>query len=264
VIIEVWLSCSEPTIIRRAALVQQLSVRKDPTPGPNFSALSKTTLLLLNNCKWSWKLHKAGFLIVVDSEPLNFYTSIIVYVGKKPFSVKSYFLWKVPQKHAGILFITKYGKLRYCTITFLQSNNSVCYCPNQIQKEMLDTELDIISRQQEGGDLVPLYKKLHALKTELQALAPMVHIPSKPPGVRPAHPRHHPYYYNPSLMKKDHTKTALKPVLGHRPTKLLVSGYENDDKEAVLQHFRVSRATSPGQGVVLGPDASKGPLLSVR
>jgi len=36
VIIEVWLSGSEPTIIRRSALVQQLSVRKDPSP--NFAA----------------------------------------------------------------------------------------------------------------------------------------------------------------------------------------------------------------------------------
>jgi len=30
VIIEVWLSGSEPTLIRRSALVQQLRVRKDP------------------------------------------------------------------------------------------------------------------------------------------------------------------------------------------------------------------------------------------
>jgi len=36
VIIVVWLSGSEPTIIRRSALVQQVSVRK--YPGPNFSA----------------------------------------------------------------------------------------------------------------------------------------------------------------------------------------------------------------------------------
>jgi len=45
VIIEVWLCGSEPTIIRRFALVQQLSVRKDPRS--NFTAYSKTKLLLL-------------------------------------------------------------------------------------------------------------------------------------------------------------------------------------------------------------------------
>jgi len=45
VIAEVWLSCSQPTIIRRPALVQRLSVRKNP--GPNFAAYSKTKLLLL-------------------------------------------------------------------------------------------------------------------------------------------------------------------------------------------------------------------------
>jgi len=44
-IIEVWLRGLVPTIIRRFALVQQLSVRKDP--GSNFPALTKKKLLLL-------------------------------------------------------------------------------------------------------------------------------------------------------------------------------------------------------------------------
>lgn len=31
-----------------------------------------------------------------------------------------------------------------------------------------------------------------------------------------------------------------KSAVDHRPTKLLVSGYENDEKDLVLTHFRVS------------------------
>jgi len=50
-IVEVRLSGSEPTIIKRSALVQQLSVRKDP--GPNFAASSKAKL---NSYKPTFKL----------------------------------------------------------------------------------------------------------------------------------------------------------------------------------------------------------------
>lgn len=31
-----------------------------------------------------------------------------------------------------------------------------------------------------------------------------------------------------------------KAAVDHRPTKILVSGYENDEKDLVLSHFRVS------------------------
>jgi len=51
--IEVWISGSEPTIIRRSALVQNLSVRKDPGP---YLADSSQTKLLLHKYALAWWL----------------------------------------------------------------------------------------------------------------------------------------------------------------------------------------------------------------
>lgn len=95
-------------------------------------------------------------------------------------------------------------------------------------------ELDIISTQQEGGDLVALYKKLASLKAELQKVAPF--RPQRP-AVAPTTLIKHPTYSSHSLRKNN---TAYKSTVDHRPTKLLVSGYENDEKDLVLAHFRVS------------------------
>ncbi|KAK6645014.1 hypothetical protein RUM43_001290 [Polyplax serrata] len=105
----------------------------------------------------------------------------------------------------------------------------------EIQKEILDTELDLMTKQQEGGDVSGLQKKISALKLELAKVQP------KLVGSRPVARGQNKTIIgkNMSLNRTRATKVNhVKSAVDHRPTKILVSGYENDEKDLVLTHFR--------------------------
>jgi len=41
---------------------------------------------------------------------------------------------------------------------------------DEIEKELLDTELELYAREQEGGDTIPLHKKMSDLRAKARAL----------------------------------------------------------------------------------------------
>ncbi|CAG9862332.1 unnamed protein product [Phyllotreta striolata] len=126
----------------------------------------------------------------------------------------------------------------------------------ETQKELLDAELDLIAKQQEGADTSEIVKKLTELKAKIATSAkatrgrgvgrrytPIVsrHLLSKnnlkpKPNLR----------INRTSSATSLTTTAAAPVptafqkhaVDHRPTRLLVSGYETDEQDSVLSHFQ--------------------------
>ncbi|XP_057656729.1 zinc finger protein swm isoform X2 [Diorhabda carinulata] len=124
----------------------------------------------------------------------------------------------------------------------------------ETQKELLDTELDLITKQQEGADTSEIQKKLLELKARVanakplrgrgigRRYAPIVsrHLLSKnnlkPKPVRSIN-------RTPSTTSLTATAPAVttafqKHTVDHRPTRLLISGYETDEQDSVLSHFQ--------------------------
>ncbi|KAL3270663.1 hypothetical protein HHI36_021191 [Cryptolaemus montrouzieri] len=119
------------------------------------------------------------------------------------------------------------------------------------QKEMLDIELDLISKQQEGADITEIQKKYYELKAKTAMLRPrgrgrrfnpiQRHLLSKNNLVDNSVVK--------SSTKIDRTNTAgntlssfPKPTaahsVDHRPTRILVSGYEIEEQDSVVAHFQ--------------------------
>ncbi|XP_050499905.1 RNA-binding protein 26 isoform X2 [Diabrotica virgifera virgifera] len=122
----------------------------------------------------------------------------------------------------------------------------------ETQKELLDTELDLITKQQEGADTSEIQKKILELRARVAS--------SKPTRGRGIARRYTPGRH---LLSKNNLKprpvrsinriaapvttvvvpsptaaTFQKHTVDHRPTRLLVSGYEADEQESVLNHFQ--------------------------
>nr|XP_008195644.1 PREDICTED: LOW QUALITY PROTEIN: RNA-binding protein 26 [Tribolium castaneum] len=110
-----------------------------------------------------------------------------------------------------------------------------------VQREMLDAELDLITKQQEGADTSEIQKKLF----ELKARAAMTRGRGR--GRRYNQISRHLLSKNNLIDNgglkgniKTVNKTAFqKHTVDHRPTRLLVSGYEADEQESVLNHFQL-------------------------
>lgn len=89
------------------------------------------------------------------------------------------------------------------------------------KKELLDMELELIAQHQEGNDTTEIQKRLEELQKSLGTGAktqfPMV---AKSPRVKPAPPG--------------------STSFDRRPTTIIVAGFESDDCDAVLGHFKVS------------------------
>ncbi|XP_071442055.1 RNA-binding protein 26 isoform X2 [Hetaerina americana] len=131
----------------------------------------------------------------------------------------------------------------------------------EAQKEILDAELDLFTRQQEGGDTSELQRKVAELKMEAHSLG-ILGVSSHTslvPGIRRgtglmrlrgrgsirsrvAVSRggfrgrgrgHHSHLVLSSQHHVHHAHTSVD----HRPTKILVSGHEADEKQEVLAHF---------------------------
>ncbi|XP_071057172.1 zinc finger protein swm [Onthophagus taurus] len=115
----------------------------------------------------------------------------------------------------------------------------------EAQKEMLDAELDLITKQQEGADTSELQKRIQELKAKTQLMR-------GPGGVRgrrfaaPIVSRH--------LLSKNNLvdqQSVTKKVnrfknmsVDHRPTKILVSRFESDEQKNVLSHFSLAQEMS--------------------
>lgn len=117
----------------------------------------------------------------------------------------------------------------------------------EAQKEVLDAELDLITKQQEGGDTSELQKRLLELRAQAQNITR-----GKSRGRRG---RYLGGITRMSLLSKNNLVDAGKSLFGrgtargtsrgtfqkhtvdHRPTRVLVSGYEHDETDSVLAHF---------------------------
>ncbi|KAL7293373.1 hypothetical protein TKK_0013140 [Trichogramma kaykai] len=106
----------------------------------------------------------------------------------------------------------------------------------QAQKEILDAELDLITAQQEGQDSLELQKKVLELKA--QAAAITLNPTVGRGGVRVTRPPRAALSYRGrgrgGAVGYNHALASVD----HRPTNLLVSGYETEEKMDVLAHFQ--------------------------
>ncbi|XP_011866319.1 PREDICTED: RNA-binding protein 26 isoform X1 [Vollenhovia emeryi] len=113
-------------------------------------------------------------------------------------------------------------------------NKSQVKSREQTQKEILDAELDLMTAQQEGQDAGELQKRLNELRAQAAALGLNAN-----PGVgrgakvsRVARGTH-------ALSFRGRGRGSFAHVsVDHRPTSLLVSGYETEEKAEVLAHFQ--------------------------
>ncbi|XP_018398340.1 PREDICTED: RNA-binding protein 26 isoform X1 [Cyphomyrmex costatus] len=113
-------------------------------------------------------------------------------------------------------------------------NKSQVKSREQAQKEILDAELDLMTAQQEGQDAGELQKRLNELRAQAAALGL-----NTSPGVgrgtkvsRVARGTH-------TISFRGRGRGSFTHVsVDHRPTSLLVSGYETEEKAEVLAHFQ--------------------------
>ncbi|XP_014210794.1 RNA-binding protein 26 isoform X2 [Copidosoma floridanum] len=103
----------------------------------------------------------------------------------------------------------------------------------QAQKEILDAELDLITAQQEGQDSAELQKRL----LELRTLAATISLNSASAGrgaraLRVSRAAAH------AFRGRGRGASFTHVSVDHRPTNLLVSGYETEEKADVLAHFK--------------------------
>ncbi|XP_015113241.1 RNA-binding protein 26 isoform X1 [Diachasma alloeum] len=104
----------------------------------------------------------------------------------------------------------------------------------QTQKEILDAELDLMTAQQEGQDSAELQKRLNELRAQAAALGLStstavgrgIKVPRVVRGGQTA-----------AYRGRGRGSFAHVSV-DHRPTGLLISGYESEEKGEVLAHFQ--------------------------
>ncbi|XP_050678244.1 RNA-binding protein 26 isoform X2 [Leptidea sinapis] len=114
-----------------------------------------------------------------------------------------------------------------------QANSKKPKTAAEAQKEILDAELDIITKQQEGQDVTELAKKIVDMRRQMAVQFP-THL-----GARRIHSRGG--RFNPAMRFTRNTAAGKPPSLNqsvdHRPRTLLVSGFETDELEPLCGHF---------------------------
>ncbi|XP_076663292.1 zinc finger protein swm isoform X2 [Andrena cerasifolii] len=104
----------------------------------------------------------------------------------------------------------------------------------QTQKEILDAELDLMTAQQEGQDAGELQKRLNELRAQAAALG-LNAGPAVGRGTRSSRVIRGTH----ALSYRGRGRGSFAHVsVDHRPTSLLVSGYETEEKAEVLAHFQ--------------------------
>ncbi|XP_046476145.1 RNA-binding protein 26 isoform X5 [Neodiprion pinetum] len=114
------------------------------------------------------------------------------------------------------------------------ANKSQIKTREQTQKEILDAELDLMTAQQEGQDPGELQKRLNELKAQAAALGLNAGL-GVGRGARPTKVTRGSHV----LSYRGRGRGSFAHVsVDHRPTSLLISGYESEEKEEVLAHFQ--------------------------
>ncbi|XP_058799557.1 RNA-binding protein 26 isoform X2 [Phymastichus coffea] len=111
---------------------------------------------------------------------------------------------------------------------------SIAKTREQAQKEILDAELDLMTAQQEGQDSTELQKRLLELRTQAAQMG-LTNVGAGR-GLRPTRPMR-----GATLSFRGRGRGAANfahSSIDHRPTNLLVSGYETEEKADVLAHFQ--------------------------
>lgn len=114
-------------------------------------------------------------------------------------------------------------------------NKSQVKSREQTQKEILDAELDLMTAQQEGQDPGELQKRLNELRAQAAALGLNANSGTgrTTRTSKVARSTH-------ALSYRGRGRGSFTHVsVDHRPTSLLVSGYETEEKAEVLAHFQV-------------------------
>lgn len=115
-------------------------------------------------------------------------------------------------------------------------NKSQVKSREQTQKEILDAELDLMTAQQEGQDAGELQKRLNELRAQAAALG----LNANPTVGRSTRASARVTRGTHTLSYRGRTRAGFAHVsVDHRPTSLLVSGYETEEKAEVLAHFQV-------------------------
>ncbi|XP_043515158.1 RNA-binding protein 26 isoform X2 [Frieseomelitta varia] len=116
----------------------------------------------------------------------------------------------------------------------ITGNKSQIKSREQTQKEILDAELDLMTAQQEGQDAGELQKRLNELRAQAAALglnagSAVGRGTRSSRVIRGSH----------ALSYRGRGRGSFTHVsVDHRPTSLLVSGYETEEKAEVLAHFQ--------------------------
>ncbi|XP_071636619.1 RNA-binding protein 26 isoform X1 [Temnothorax longispinosus] len=112
-------------------------------------------------------------------------------------------------------------------------NKSQVKSREQAQKEILDAELDLMTAQQEGQDAGELQKRLNELRAQAAALGLNTN-PGVGRGTKVSRVAR-----GTALSFRGRGRGSFAHVsVDHRPTSLLVSGYETEEKVEVLAHFQ--------------------------
>ncbi|XP_048004139.1 zinc finger protein swm [Leguminivora glycinivorella] len=101
----------------------------------------------------------------------------------------------------------------------------------EAQKEILDAELDMFTKQQEGQDVTDIQKKIADLRRQMA-----LQFPAHPAMRRP-HSRGGRFNSASRFTRAPPAFVNHNQSVDHRPRALLISGFETDDSEALTQHF---------------------------
>lgn len=103
----------------------------------------------------------------------------------------------------------------------------------EAQKEILDAELDMFTKQQEGQDVTDLMKKIGELRRQMA-----IHFPVHPVIRRP-HSRGGRFNTATRFTRGGLTTKmfSMNQSVDHRPRALLISGFEADELDSLVNHF---------------------------
>ncbi|XP_050358439.1 zinc finger protein swm isoform X3 [Nymphalis io] len=101
----------------------------------------------------------------------------------------------------------------------------------EVQKDILDAELDIITKQQEGQDVSELAKNIAEMRRQMALQFPTFS------GTRRGHSRGGRYNSAMRYSRGAPKAFSVNQSVDHRPRALLVSGFEPDELDALQAHF---------------------------
>lgn len=105
----------------------------------------------------------------------------------------------------------------------------------EAQKEILDAELDLFNKQQEGQDVTELQKKIAELRRQMSIQFPTHNIMRRP-HARGGRFNTATRFVRGGLSTKLYNHSVNQTV-DHRPRALLISGFEADELDALVAHF---------------------------